>query len=84
MSDNRKQFDRILRRLTIAERDLFQRYCVQGEPLTHLAGTIPCSPDTMRQHSCMLRRRLQALLVEAGFSRTEAQDYLYQTLTMHP
>jgi len=83
MSDNRIHFDHILCRLTIAERDLFQRYCVQGESLTQLASTIPCLPETVRQYTCMLRTRLQTLLSEAGFSRAEARDYLYQTLTMH-
>jgi len=84
MSDNRVHFNRILCRLTIAERDLFQRYCVQGEPLTQLASTVPCAPESVRQYTCTLRRRLQTLLSEAGFSHAEAQDYLYRTLTMHP
>ena len=75
--------DTILRQLTTAERDLFQRYCVQGESLAHISTTVPCSPETMRQHSCMLRGKLQTLLIEAGFSRKEAQDFLYQALTTH-
>ena len=76
--------DIALSRLTPVQRELFRRRCLEGETLIHLGETRGRSAEAIRQSSCLLRRRLQTLLMETGFSQREAIDYLYQMLSSPP
>jgi len=78
------RLDMALSRLTPVQRELFQRHCIEGETLVHIGETMGRSAEAVRQSYCLLRRRLQTLLMETGFSQCEAMDYLYQMLTNHP
>lgn len=77
------RMDVALNQLTPVQRDLFRRHCIEGETLVHIAQTTGRTPEATRQAFCLLRRRLQNLLMQTGLSQHEAMDYLYQMLTTH-
>lgn len=71
-----RRIETAVRHLTPAQRELFERILVDGEPVGEVAASLGRTPHAVSQSLLTLRQRLRAQLERQGLDERDVREYL--------